>query len=110
VAPATSAPTSGPATSAPAGHASSFSPTTIHSEDSTRRSAASAVSCIDAAAGLDSSAQPVRVIEARFQEKPALIGIFLNGPGAGQPADLVVVWVSSQDCVFLHYASHRIGP
>jgi hypothetical protein len=52
----------------------------------------------------------VRVIDARFEEKPALIGIFLQGPGAGQPADLVVVWVASHDCQVLSYASHRVAP
>jgi hypothetical protein len=68
------------------------------------------VSCIDRAAGYDAAARPVHVIVARFEEKPALIGIFLHNPGAGQPADLVVVWVSSRQCEFLHYASHRISP
>ena len=47
---------------------------------------------------------------ARYEEKPALIGIFLHGPGANQPADLVVVWVASKECAVLTYASHRITP
>ncbi len=71
------------------------------------RDAASMVSCIDRAAELGQSAQPVRVIVARFEEKPALFGIFLNGPGAGQPADLVVVWVSSSE---LRAAPLRVPP
>jgi hypothetical protein len=68
------------------------------------------VSCIDSAAGLGGRTRPVRVIEARFEEKPALIGIYLSGPGADQPADLLVVWVASRQCQLLHYASHRITP
>jgi hypothetical protein len=68
------------------------------------------VGCVDTAAGYSASTMPVRVIDARFEEKPALIGIFLQGPGAGQPADLVVVWVASHDCQVLSYASHRVAP
>jgi anti-sigma factor RsiW len=68
------------------------------------------VSCIDSAAGLDPSTRPARIIAARFESKPALIGVYLSGPGAGQPADLLVVWVASRECRLLHYASHRIAP
>jgi hypothetical protein len=68
------------------------------------------VACVNSAAGLDRSVRPARVIVARFDEKPALIGIYLSGPGADQPADLLVVWVASRECQFLHYASHRITP
>jgi hypothetical protein len=53
---------------------------------------------------------PVQVIDARYEEKPALIGIFLRGPGADQPADLVVVWVASHQCELITYASHRVKP
>jgi hypothetical protein len=97
--------TTGPATSGAAPDSSSPS---IRSASQDR--AGDYVSCIDKAAGYEASARPVHVIVARFEEKPALIGIFLHGPGAGQPADLVVVWVSSPQCEFLHYASHRIAP
>jgi Putative zinc-finger len=108
----TSAPAGSPVSSGPSGGTSPKSSFFVSPSSRTASSfdAAGAVSCIDAAAGLDRSALPVRVIEARFEEKPALIGIFLNGPGAGQPANLVVVWVSSTDCEFLSYASHRITP
>jgi anti-sigma factor RsiW len=68
------------------------------------------VACIDSAAGLNPSTRPARVIAARFEAKPALIGIYLSGPGADQPADLLVVWVASRECRLLHYASHRIAP
>jgi predicted anti-sigma-YlaC factor YlaD len=68
------------------------------------------VACIDSAAGLNPSTRPARVIAAQFEAKPALIGIYLSGPGADQPADLLVVWVASRECRLLHYASHRIAP
>ncbi len=68
------------------------------------------IACVDSAAGLDRTVRPARVIVARFEKKPALIGIYLSGPGAGQPPDLLVVWVASRECQFLHYASHRIAP
>lgn len=72
--------------------------------------AADPVACLDTAAGYSRSTTPVQVIDARYEEKPALIGIFLRGPGANQPADLVVVWVASKECTVLTYASHRITP
>src|SRR4051812_38696200 len=81
---ATSAPVRGPATS-PATSAATTAATGPSIESSgVFRDAASMVSCIDRAAELGQSARPVRVIVARFEEKPALFGIFLNGPGAGQ--------------------------
>jgi putative zinc finger protein len=109
---ATSGPSfSGAATSAPttaAGTSGTPAPTPSAAPLADLNDPDSIVSCIDTAAGMDDATRPIRVIVARFEEKPALIGIFLNGPGAGQPADLVVVWVSSRTCELLHYASHRI--
>jgi anti-sigma factor RsiW len=50
-----------------------------------------------------------RLIEAKFDGQPAYIAVFAESPGAGQPADHVVVWaVSSQDCRILTTASGRI--
>jgi len=68
------------------------------------------VACVDRAAGYARSTLPVRVIDARYEEKPALIGIFLQGAGANQQVDLVVVWVASKECNVLSYASHRVTP
>jgi anti-sigma factor RsiW len=53
----------------------------------------------------------IRMIEAKFDGTPAYIAVFAEGPGAGQPADHVVVWVvSSQDCSrILTTASQRIS-
>jgi anti-sigma factor RsiW len=43
-----------------------------------------------------------RLIEARFQRTPAYLAVFLQGPGAGQPADHAVVWVVARnDCRIL---------
>ena len=51
----------------------------------------------------------VRLIEAKFENQPAYIAVFAESPGAGQPADHVVVWaVSSKDCRILTTASFRI--
>jgi hypothetical protein len=43
-----------------------------------------------------------RLIQARFEGKPAYIAVFLDGPGAGQPADSAAVWViSTKGCSIL---------
>lgn len=53
----------------------------------------------------------IRLIEAKFEGTPAFIAVFGESPGAGQPADHVVVWVvSSGDCRILHTASQRVTP
>jgi anti-sigma factor RsiW len=53
----------------------------------------------------------IRLIQAKFQDTPAYIAVFGESPGAGQPADHVVVWVvSSGDCRILHTASQRVTP
>ena len=52
----------------------------------------------------------IRMIQARFEGTPAYIAVFAESPGAGQPADHVVVWVvSTQDCRILSTASQRVG-
>jgi anti-sigma factor RsiW len=51
----------------------------------------------------------IRLIQAKFEDTPAFIAVFGESPGAGQPADHVVVWVvSSGDCRILHTASQRV--
>jgi putative zinc finger protein len=57
--------------------------------------------------------QPVgelaRLIEAKFEGRPAYIAVYLEGPGAGEPPDTAVVWVAAKDdCTVLSYASARI--
>jgi putative zinc finger protein len=68
---------------------------------------ADAVACLDRAftepTGHQSpDGQLVRVIQARFRGVPAVLGVYLLSPGAGQPADIVRVLVaSSRDCSIL---------
>ena len=53
----------------------------------------------------------IRLIEARFEGTPAFIGVFSEGPGAGQAPDHVVVFVvAKDDCRILSTASQRIPP
>jgi hypothetical protein len=47
-----------------------------------------------------------RLIEATFDDTPAYLAVFLQGPGASQPADHAVVWVvATEDCRILNTAS-----
>ncbi len=51
----------------------------------------------------------VRLIEAEFRGTPAYLAVFLEGPGAGQDPDAVLVWVASTlDCTPLNLTSQRI--
>jgi len=53
----------------------------------------------------------IRLIEARFEGTQAFIGVFSEGPGAGQAPDHVVVFVvAKDDCRILSTASQRIPP
>lgn len=57
--------------------------------------------------------QPVgrlaRLIQARFEGRAAYIAVYLEGPGASEPADTAVVWVAAKDdCTILSFASARI--
>jgi anti-sigma-K factor RskA len=48
----------------------------------------------------------VRLIEARYGRTPAYFAVFLESPGADQPADTAVVWVVARgDCRILTFAS-----
>jgi len=66
-----------------------------------------AVACLDRAFTPSTGSQGlpgqlVRVIQARFRGTPAILGVYLIGPGAGQPADIVRVLVaSSPGCTIL---------
>ncbi len=52
---------------------------------------------------------PVELVEARFQGTPAYLGVFASGPGAGEDADMITVWVaSSADCSVLHSTQFSI--
>lgn len=86
--------TSGPAPTGGPKHATSIDP----------------VACLDTAAEYTLETRPIHVIDARYEEKPALIGIFLQGSSPTRGADLVVVWVASKDtCQVLSYASSSLA-
>ena len=51
----------------------------------------------------------LRLIEAEYQRTPAYFAVFEESPGAGQPADTVVVWVVSIDgCTPLTFVSRPL--
>ncbi len=57
--------------------------------------------------------QPVghltRLILAKFEGRDAYIAVYLEGPGANEPADTAAVWVAAKDdCSVLSFASARI--
>jgi len=66
-----------------------------------------AVACLDRAftppgGQRGSNGQLVRVIQARYEGTPAILGVYLIGPGAGQPADVIRVQVAStRNCSIL---------
>lgn len=52
---------------------------------------------------------PVRLIKANFQGEPAYVGFYAEGPGAGQPADTLVVLVAAVDgCTVLSSAGQAL--
>lgn len=69
---------------------------------------AKALACIVKSAPKEPG-QPARLISARFQGTPAYLAVFLDGPGADQPPDSVVVWVfSTKDCAILSFSQARL--
>lgn len=63
----------------------------------------------ESGAEFSASSRLVELIDATFRGTPAYLGVFLQGPGADQPADHAVVWiVSKHECAFLTAASQRI--
>ena len=67
--------------------------------------------CIDQSGVRGPNDVLIRLIEARFEGTPAFIGVFAEGPGAGQAADHIVVFVvAKNDCRILSTASQRISP
>ena len=67
--------------------------------------------CVRQSGIQDSQDVLIRLIEAEFEGTPAYIAVFSEGPGAGQPADHIVVFVvAKDDCRILSTASQRIPP
>lgn len=71
--------------------------------------AETAVACLARPGGLTGRDRLVRLIQATFQGRPAYVGVYLEQPGASQPADRVVIWVvASRDCAILSYSTKRL--
>jgi hypothetical protein len=74
----------------------------------TPKQTAGALACIQRSAP-DATGQLTRLIRARFQGTPAYLALFLDGPGAGQPADTVIVWVFAiDDCRILSSSQAKL--
>ena len=74
----------------------------------TPKQTAGALACIQRSAP-DATGQLTRLIRARFQGTPAYLALFLDGPGAGQPADTVIIWVfASDDCRILSSSQAKL--
>jgi len=69
-----------------------------------------AIGCLQrSGAEFSSSSRLVELIDARYRDTPAYLGVFVQSPSAGKPADHAVVWiVAKQDCSFLSAASQQI--
>jgi hypothetical protein len=69
----------------------------------------SASACLARGTGLEPQAVLVRLISARYGKDPALIGVYLTGPGKGQPPNEVIVWVvRPSTCQIASFTSKRI--
>lgn len=68
--------------------------------------AESAKVCLAEPGGLTESDRLVRLIRARFDGKPAYLGVYLESPGADRPPNRVVIWVvATKDCRILSFSS-----
>ena len=71
-------------------------------------SLSAAAACLSKAFA-DPQGELVRLIDARFRGTPAYIGIYLAGPGAGQPPDSALVRIASKHgCAILHSTTIRL--
>ncbi|HEY3264298.1 MAG TPA: zf-HC2 domain-containing protein [Actinomycetota bacterium] len=69
----------------------------------------SASACLARGTGVEPQAVLVRLISARYGKEPALIGVYLTGPGQGQPPNEVIVWVvQPSTCQIASFTSKRI--
>jgi hypothetical protein len=83
---------------------------------STNRSALSSARsdprpCLREATGPLRGDQLIEIIQARFEGKPAYIAAYKHAPGAGEPPNLLTIWVAARPpaCTLLHYASQPLG-
>lgn len=65
-----------------------------------------AKACLVEPGGLTEGDRLVRLIQARFDGKPAYLGVYLESPGADRPPNRVVIWVvATKDCRILSFSS-----
>jgi hypothetical protein len=77
--------------------------------DASAAQAEGAAACLARPGGLTDRDRLVRLIQATFQGRPAYIGVYLERPDAGQPADRIVIWVvARQDCSTLSFSLKRL--
>ncbi len=77
--------------------------------DATAAQAEDAAACLAKPGGLTGNDRLVRLIQAKFQGRPAYVGVYLESPGAGQPADRIVIWVVAKpDCSIFSFSSKRL--
>lgn len=75
----------------------------------TTRADPAAARCVRRAFDGQPVGQLTRLILARFEGRDAYVAVYLEGPGANEPADTAAVWVAAKDdCTILSFASARI--
>ncbi|HEY7659718.1 MAG TPA: zf-HC2 domain-containing protein [Actinomycetota bacterium] len=68
-----------------------------------------ALACVEGSGGPAEEAGLIRLIRAEYRGTPAYLAVYAEGPGAGQPADRIAVWVvATTDCRILTLASLRL--
>lgn len=78
-------------------------------EDASAGKAEGAAACLARPGGLTGQDRLVRLIQAQYQGTPAYLGVYLEQPGAGQPADrIVILVVARQDCSILSFSFKRL--
>ena len=85
------------------------STTAVPAPEGSFAKANNALACLaTAGAKIDETHVLVRLIDAAYLDTPAYLAVFEQGPGAGQPADRITVWVlAKEDCSILLLASQR---
>ena len=69
-----------------------------------------ALDCVNEAWPDLSGKDPVRLIAARFEGKPAYLAVYLLGPGAGEPPDLLTITVTyARTCTLGPTFGHQLG-
>ena len=77
--------------------------------DASAAKAEGATACLAGPGGLTGRDRLVRLIQATFLGRPAYIGVYIQQPGADQPADRIVIWVvARQDCSTLSFSFKRL--